>query len=272
MGEDLLHVIILALIEGVTEFLPISSTGHLVVGKAILGFDRLGAVFEIVIQIGAVCAVFLYYRKSLLTQTSQLRAGGGLARFWLLIAVACFPAAGLGLLLEARIEADLFSPRVVALALVAGGVALLLVERRLGGRMDDEDALRFADLNVRQALVVGAAQALALIPGMSRSGCSIVGGLLAGMNRRAATEFSFLLAIPLLGGTTVYKLLKALPSLGAEEMLLLFIGAALSGIFAWIAIDWLLRYVSRHSFVVFGLYRIVAGGLILLALAAGVLA
>ena len=269
MGEDLLHVIILALIEGVTEFLPISSTGHLIVGKALLGFDRLGTVFEIVIQIGAVCAVILYYRKSLLTQSSQLRAEGELTRFWLLIVVASLPAVALGLLLEARIESDLFAPRVVALALIAGGVALLAVERRLDGRTAHDDGLRFAELTLRQALIVGAAQTFALIPGMSRSGCSIVGGLLAGMNRRAATEFSFLLAIPLLGGTTVYKLIKSLPSLGAEEVFLLANGAALSGIVAWIAIGWLLRYVSRHSFVGFALYRIVAGGLILLALATG---
>ena len=273
MSEDILSVVILALIEGLTEFLPISSTGHLIVGKSLLGFDALGTVFEIVIQIGAVCAVILYYRKSLRGQLSRLRGDAGMRRFWLHVAVACAPAAALGLLFEARIEADLFAPRVVALALLAGGAALLLLEWLLKDRIrPGAEALRFDELSMRQALIVGAVQALALIPGASRSGSSIAGGLLAGLSRRAATEFSFYLAIPLLGGATVYKLLKSLPLLGADELLLLLLGAALSALFAWIAIDWLLRYISRHSFVIFGVYRIVAGVVILLAVANGGLA
>ena len=266
----MLRVVILALIEGVTEFLPVSSTGHLIVGKRLLGFDALGTVFEIVIQLGAVCAVIHYYRDMLRGHIARIGKEAGAQRFWLLVAVACAPAALLGLLFEARIEANLFAPQVVALALMAGGAALLLVEWLLRGRAAaDAQPLRLADLSLRQALIVGAAQTLALLPGMSRSGCSIVGGLLAGMGRRGATEFSFLLAIPLLGGATLYKLVKSLPLLGADELLLLGLGAALSGIFAWLAMDWLLRYISRHSFVVFGVYRIAAGGLILLALASG---
>ena len=273
MGEDLLRVAVLALIEGVTEFLPISSTGHLIVGKSLLGFDALGTVFEIIIQIGAVCALILYYRKSLLAQAAQFRVNTEVQRFWQLIFVACLPAVALGLLLETQIETILFSPQVVALALIAGGVALLLVEHILRDRsLGNTHALQFAELTMRQALIVGAVQALALIPGVSRSGSSIVGGLLAGLNRRAATEFSFYLAIPLLGGATVYKLLKTLPVLGTDELLLLATGVLLSGLFAWLAIDWLLGYISRHSFVLFGLYRIVAGGLILLAVAGEVIA
>lgn len=273
MGEDLLRVAVLALVEGVTEFLPISSTGHLIVGKSLLGFDALGTVFEIVIQIGAVCALALYYRKSLRDQAAQFRVNAQVRHFWQLILVACLPAAALGLLLETQIEAALFTPQVVALALIAGGFALLLVEHFLRGRsLGESRSLQIAELTLRQALIVGAVQALALIPGVSRSGSSIVGGLLAGMNRRAAAEFSFYLAIPLLGGTTVYKLVKSLPLLGADELLLLAVGAALSGVFAWLAIDWLLGYISRRSFAIFGAYRIVAGGLILLAVAGEVIA
>lgn len=273
MGEDLLRVAVLALVEGVTEFLPISSTGHLIVGKSLLGFDALGTVFAIVIQIGAVCALILYYRKSLRAQAAQFRVNAEVRRFWLLILVACLPAVALGLLLETQIENALFTPQVVALALIAGGIALLLVEHILRGRsLGDARALQIAELTMQQALIVGAVQALALIPGVSRSGSSIVGGLLAGLNRRAATEFSFYLAIPLLGGATVYKLAKSLPVLGADELLLLAVGALLSGLFAWLAIDWLLGYISRHSFVLFGAYRIVAGGLILLAVAGGIIA
>ncbi|MCY4146986.1 MAG: undecaprenyl-diphosphate phosphatase [Chloroflexi bacterium] len=273
MGEDLLRVAVLSLVEGITEFLPISSTGHLIVGKALLGFDALGTVFEIVIQIGAACALILYYRKSLGAQAAQFRVNAEVRRFWQLILVACLPAAALGLLLEAQIETALFTPQVVALALIAGGVALLAVEYYMGGKpCGDARALQFAELTLRQALMVGAAQALALIPGVSRSGSSIVGGLLAGMNRREATEFSFYLAIPLLGGATLYKLVKSLTVLGADELLLLAAGALLSGLFAWLAIDWLLGYIARHSFVLFGVYRIVAGALVLLAVAGGVIA
>ncbi|MCY3574899.1 MAG: undecaprenyl-diphosphate phosphatase [Chloroflexi bacterium] len=273
MGEDLLRVAALALVEGLTEFLPISSTGHLIVGKALLRFDALGTVFEIVIQFGAACALLLYYRKSLLAQVAQFPSNAEVRRFWLLILVACLPAAALGLLLEAQIEANLFSPQVVALALIAGGIVLLLVERYLRGRtLHDARALQINELTLRQALIVGAAQAFALIPGVSRSGSSIVGGLLTGLNRRAATEFSFYLALPLLGGTTVYKLVKSLPELSGDALLLLAVGTALAGFFAWMAIDWLLGYVSRHSFALFGVYRIVAGGLIWLAAAGGVIA
>ncbi len=273
MGEDILSVVILALIEGLTEFLPISSTGHLIVGKSLLGFDALGTVFEIVIQIGAVCAVILYYRKSLRAQVSQLRVDADTRRFWLLVAVACLPAVALGLLFEARIEAELFAPQIVALALMAGGAGLLLLEWLLQDSVAmDAGKLRFDQLSLRQALIVGAIQALALIPGVSRSGSSIAGGLLAGLSRRAATEFSFFLAIPLLGGVTLYKLAKSLPLLGGDELFLLLLGAAFSAFFAWLAIDWLLRYISRHSFVIFGVYRIVAGALILLAVSAEVIA
>ncbi len=270
MGEDLLRVAVLALVEGITEFLPVSSTGHLIVGKALLGFDALGTVFEIVIQIGAVCALVLYFRKSLRAQAAQFPVNAEVRRFWLLILVACLPAAALGLLLETPIETALFTPQVVALALIAGGIALLLVEHFLRDRsLGDSRELQFAEITLRQALIVGAVQALALIPGVSRSGSSIVGGLLVGLDRRAAAEFSFYLAIPLLGGTTIYKLVKSLPLLGADELLLLATGALLSGLFAWLAIDWLLGYISRHSFGLFGVYRIVAGGLILLAVAGG---
>ncbi len=273
MGEDLLRVAALALVEGLTEFLPISSTGHLIVGKALLGFDALGTVFEIVIQIGAVCALLLYYRKSLLAQAAQFPVNAAVRRFWLSILVACLPAATLGLLLETQIESSLFSPQVVALALIFGGIALLLVEHVLRGRPPRAArALQWEELTLRQALIVGVVQAFALIPGVSRSGSSIVGGLLTGLDRRAATEFSFYLAIPLLGGTTIYTLVQSLPLLGGDELLLLAVGTALSGLFAWLAIDWLLGYISRHSFALFGVYRILAGGLILLAVAGDVIA
>lgn len=274
MIDDVLKVLILALIEGVTEFLPISSTGHLIVGAALLDFDRmLPPLFEIFIQVGAVAAVLVYYRRTLSDQARQLRASASVRRFWLMIVLASAPAALIGILFQQQVEALFFSFQVVAASLIFGGVAILLVERmprfKAGFADDAGDA---SSVTMRQAALIGLAQVLALIPGMSRSGSSIVGGMLAGLSRRRATEFSFFLAIPLLGGATLYKLLTSLDTLGAEQLILLVLGAALSGLFAWLAIDLLLRFIARHSFVAFGYYRIAAGALILLAVSAGVIA
>ena len=273
MIEDLTKVLILALIEGVTEFLPISSTGHLIVGAAALNFDAMvPPIFEIFIQIGAVAAVLVYYRKLLAKQVSQLSHSPSTRRFWLMIALACAPVALLGILFQKEVESLFFSARVVAGSLIFGGFAILFVERLPRFRPGSaDDAAGLTSVTLRQAVLVGLVQTLALIPGMSRSGCSIVGGMLAGLDRRAATEFSFFLALPLLGGATLYKFVTTMNELGTEQLLLLLLGAALSAVFAWLAIDWLLNFISRHSFIAFGYYRIVAGLLILLAVASGAL-
>ena len=267
--DDIVKVIILSLIEGITEFLPVSSTGHLIIGTAALNFAIAGPVFEIFIQVGAVAAVIFYYRRTLVRQAGQVGSHPATRRFWLLILLALVPAAGLGFLLGEQIQAVLFSPVAVAISLIVGGVAFLLVERlpqfRKAGH---ENTARMTEITVSQALTVGLVQVLALIPGMSRSGSSIIGGMLAGMNRQTATEFSFFLAIPVLGGATVYKLLSSLDALRPDELMLLLLGAALSGVFAWFTIDWLLKFISGSSFVIFGYYRIVAG-LVILAFAAG---
>ena len=225
MAEDIIKVIILSFIEGITEFLPISSTGHLVVGTSLLNFDVMGSVFEIFIQIGAVAAVILYYRRTLLAHAQQLKTVATVRRFWALVALGSMPAALTGLLFGAQIVALLFSPRVVAVSLIVGGIAFLLVERVLPAQQLRADtAMNVTNVTLRQAIVVGMVQVLALVPGVSRSGSSIVGGILAGMNRRLATEFSFFMAIPLLGGATVYKLLATLDTLDSSQLFLLFLG------------------------------------------------
>ena len=267
---EIFQVILLSLIEGITEFLPVSSTGHLIVGGALLDFDGRDGVFEIFIQFGAVVALLLYYRKTFAEHASLAASSMAIRRFWLLILLACVPAALLGLLFNDLIFAALFSPRVVALALIAGGIALLLVER-LPSVRDNSRGRPLTDVTLRQALIVGGAQALALIPGMSRSGASIVGGMLAGMHRRQATEYSFFLAIPLLGSATLYRLIIALGALQPHDLALLLLGAFLSSVFAWLAIDWLLTYVTRNKLAVFGIYRVIAGALILAASLAGVI-
>ena len=272
MIEDVLKVAILSLIEGVTEFVPISSTGHLIVGTALLNFDAIGSVFEIFIQIGAVAAVIVYYRKTLGRQASFLGASAEIRRFWLTIVLGSAPAVVLGYWFAEPIESLLFTPRVVAFSLIVGGIAFILVERLPRFHQNgDVEGVKLTDVTLRQALIIGLVQALALIPGMSRSGSSIIGGILAGLNRRIATEFSFFLAIPLLGGATLYKFITSMDSLAADQLALLLLGAVLSAYFAWRAIGWLLKFISRHSFVAFGVYRIVAGLLILLAVSSGLI-
>lgn len=271
MTEDIIKVVILALVEGVTEFLPISSTGHLIVGTSLLGLNGMGAVFEIFIQFGAVMAVVLYYRKTLRGQVAKFHLSSEVRRFWSLIALGCLPAAALGFLAGDRIGQLLFSPQVVAVSLIAGGVVFLLVERMPVSQKCAGDQATVTQITARQALTVGLVQMLALIPGASRSGSSIIGGILSGLSRRQATEFSFLLAIPLLGGATLYRLATVFHSLDPEELFLLLLGAALAAVFAWFSIDWLLRYVSNNNFVIFGYYRIVAGLLILSAAYSGLI-
>ena len=231
MIEDIIKVVILSLIEGVTEFLPISSTGHLIVGTSLLNFDVMGSVFEISIQFGAVIAVTVYYRRTLCAHFVKFRSSQLARRFWSLVALGCFPAAAFGFSFGEQLEALLFSPQVVAMSLIVGGAVFLLVERRLPPlQLEDDDLGSITDITVGQAVTVGIVQMLALIPGVSRSGSSIIGGMLSGLNRRVATEYSFFLAMPLLGGATLYKFALVLDSFGSERSILPVLGrSAFSG-------------------------------------------
>lgn len=258
---EILKAAILGLVEGVTEFLPISSTGHLIVASSLLGFQgSLGGTFEIFIQLGAVLAVVWFYRRDLWSQAQRLPKDRAVQRLWLNVAIAFVPAAALGFLLHEWIKAVLFSPAVVALALIVGGVVLILVERRdhAGGTAS------LMDISPRQALVVGIAQVLSLVPGTSRSAASIVGGLLGGLDRSTATAFSFYLAIPTLGLATLFDLVTSLDQINRQDALLLAVGLAVAFVSALAAVGWLLRYVATHDFRPFGIYRIVAGMAVLL--------
>ncbi len=272
MLDDVAKVAVLALIEGITEFLPVSSTGHLIVAKALVNFDAVGAVFEIFIQLGAVLAVVFHFRRLLQVNAVASARTSRARRFWLTIALASAPAAVVGFTFQEQIENVLFSPTVIGVSLIAGGLVFVMLERSPRFENGTNAAqVKLTDITWRQAALVGVVQTLALIPGVSRAGSSIVGAMLAGMNRQIATEFSFLLAIPLLGGATIYKLLSSLGSLDQVQLAMLLLGAGLAALFARLAIDWLLRYVTRHSFMVFGYYRIVAGLLILAAVYTGLL-
>ncbi|MFN8373563.1 MAG: undecaprenyl-diphosphate phosphatase [Anaerolineae bacterium] len=259
---DLLKVILLGIVEGITEFLPISSTGHLIVAASLLNFQAAGTTFEIFIQLGAVIAVMAYYSQDLIRQVRTVRTDGGTQRLWMAIIIAFVPAGIVGFLFKDVIDAVLFNPRVVAISLIIGGIVFLIVERRGVGQSPSATAL--TEISPRQALLVGVAQTLALIPGVSRSGASIVGGMLAGLDRQVATQFSFYLAIPTLGIATVYSLAKSFSGLSSHDLVLLTLGTVVSGIIAWMSIAWLLRYVAHNTFVAFGYYRILAGIVILL--------
>lgn len=272
--SELIKVIILGIVEGITEFLPISSTGHLLVFSSILNAEvaaRLGGTFEIFIQIGAVLAVVGYYRHDLMHQVRNVTRDTSIQRLWLAVIIASIPAGLMGLLLRDFIKDVLFpqetAPLVVSITLILGGIVFLIVERRPENTKPKTTEL--SDITLRQALAIGLAQTLALVPGVSRSGASIIGAMLMGTNRRVATAFSFYLAIPVLGGATVLDLILSLDEINGDDLIYLFIGAIVSGIVAWIAIDWLLRYISNNNFVIFGYYRILAGFIILLLIAIG---
>lgn len=257
----LLHGLILGIVEGLTEFLPISSTGHLILVGDLLHFnDERGKLFEIVIQSGAILAVCWEYRQRLLAVLIGLPSSRLAQRFALNLLIAFLPLALLGLAFGKQIKAALFNPIVVALAFIAGGLIMLWAERRPHRiRIEEID-----DLSAMDALKLGLAQACALIPGTSRSGATIIGGLLFGLSRRAATEFSFFLAIPILFGAAVYQLWKERHLLVWDDLGLWLVGFAASFVSALFCVRWLLRYIATHDFSLFAWYRI-AFGLIVLA-------
>jgi undecaprenyl-diphosphatase len=269
--SDWLKVIQLGIVEGVTEFLPISSTAHLLIASDLMNFPptrEMRDTFDIFIQLGAVVAVAFYYSRDLLAQAQAIPRSAQTQRFWLGIFVAFLPAAIIGLLLHSWIKAVLFSPLVIALALIIGGIIFIVIERR---PLRTPTVHEPQQISLRQALGIGIAQVFAMIPGTSRSGASIVGGMLAGLDRKTATTFSFYLAIPTLGAATVFELVTNLDQLGGRDLAYLIVGMVVSLIIAWLSIDWLLRYVSTNSFVAFGIYRIGIGVVVLVLIAMGIL-
>lgn len=269
--DELIKAGLLGVVEGVTEFLPVSSTGHLLVASHLLGFrGSEGGTFEIFIQFGALIALLAFYAGDLIAQAADVVSGaGGARRFWLCVLVGSLPVGVIGLALHGWIKTVLFaSPTLIAVSLIVGGLLLILVEKLPARAVT---TARMEAITLPQALVAGTTQVLALVPGVSRSGASIVGGMLVGLNRETATRFSFYLAIPTLGAATLLELVTALRRLSGGEVVLLAVGTAVAAIVAFASIGWLLRYVSRNSFVPFGVYRIAVGVLILLLVQRGAL-
>ena len=261
----LIKAAIMGIVEGLTEFLPISSTGHLILTSSLLNFSappfspEKAQAFDIAIQTGAIFAVILVYWQKIRETVVQLPSSAQARRFALNVIIAFFPAVLLGLLFGKAIKAHLFTPQVVATTFILGAFIILWAEKRQKtARIHSVD-----DMSPWDALKVGMVQCFAMIPGTSRSGATIIGGMLLGLDRKVATDFSFFLAIPTLIGAGIYSLYKARGVLSMNELPVFMVGLVFAFISAWLCVRWLLKFISSHSFVPFAWYRIVFGVIVL---------
>ncbi len=265
----LVKAAIMGIVEGLTEFLPISSTGHLILAGQLLDLhgDKQ-KVFDIAIQTGAILAVILVYWQKIRSTIAALPTDAQARRFAANVAIGFFPAVVCGLLLGGLIHQHLYRPSVVATSFIVGGFIILWAERRqrTAVRIEEADDMRWTD-----ALKVGLVQCLALLPGTSRSGATIIGGMLLGLSRKAATDFSFYLAIPTLIGAGAYSLFKERALLSVDDLPTFGVGLLFAFISAWLCVRWLLRYVSSNSFIPFAWYRIAFGLVVLLTSWTGVI-
>jgi len=257
----LIKALILGLVEGITEFLPVSSTGHLIIAGDMLRFnDEIGKAFEIVIQLGAILAVCWEYRRKLLHVAGGITRDPAARRFAVNLFIAFLPAAILGLLFIKTIKAHLFQPFTVAIAFIVGGLIIFWVEKRhrYEPRITSVDDMQWGD-----ALKVGLAQVFSLIPGTSRSGATIMGGMIFGLSRQAATEFSFFLAIPVMFAATFYDLYKHWDLMNAQVLVVFAAGFITAFLSAFFVVKALLKYVAGHTFVAFAWYRVIFGAILL---------
>jgi undecaprenyl-diphosphatase len=275
----LAKAVVLGVVEGLTEFLPISSTGHLILVGDLLNFnDERGKAFEVIIQFGAILAVCWEFREKLWKVASTLKTNVISRRFVINLLIASIPAMGLALIFGKHIKAVLFSPIPVASAFIVGALIIFWAERRqtkITNSVGKSYIHSVDDLTPLDALKVGLAQCAALIPGTSRSGATIIGGMLFGLPRAVATEFSFFLAIPVIGGATAYELLKLWKnpvSLSGDFTWAIVVGFISAFISAFICVRWLIHYVAGHNFIPFAWYRIVFGLLVLISAYSGLVA
>ncbi len=257
---------VLGIIEGLTEFIPVSSTGHLLLAGHFMGFESAGKTFEVVIQLGAVLAIIALYAARLWQVFSTAHRDPAALRFIVSVALAFIPAVVIGVLAHDFIKSVLFeSPRVIATMLILGGIVLLVVDRAAPAPVH-QDAMQ---IPFGKALAIGFIQCLALVPGVSRSGSTIVGALMLGVERRAAAEFSFFLSMPTMAGAFAYDLYKNRDILDFSALSDIAVGFGCAFVTALIVARWVLGYVSQHGFAVFGWWRIIVGTAALLALWAG---
>jgi len=259
-NATLLGALILGLVEGLTEFIPVSSTGHLILLGDLIGFQGPpGRVFEVAIQFGAILAICWIYRAKLFGTVLGLASEPADRRFAINVAIAFLPALVLGFTLHSFIKNALFNPWVVSVALIVGGVAILWIERHL----PDTEIRDVDEMTPWLAFKIGCCQAIAMIPGVSRSGATIMGALLMRVERKTATEFSFFLAIPTMLGATVYDLYKNRADLSVDDLHLIGVGFAVAFVAALFVVRWVVRFVQTHGFAPFGWYRIAIGSAML---------
>ena len=255
----------MGVVEGLTEFLPVSSTGHLILTGALLGtHNEKGKVFEVAIQTGAIFAVILVYWPKIRSTLAALPSQPKAQRFALNVLIGFLPAVLVGLVLYKTITAYLFTPLVVASSFIVGGVIIWWAEKRQQNNPAAARIQTVDDMTALDALKVGLVQCLGMVPGTSRSGATIVGGMLLGLSRQAATDFSFFLAIPTLIGAGVYSLYKARALLSVGDIPMFAVGLLFSFISAWLCVRWLLRYIANHSLIAFAWYRVAFGLVVLL--------
>jgi len=260
----LIKAALMGVVEGLTEFLPISSTGHLILAGALLGFnDDKAKVFDIAIQTGAIGAVILVYWQKIRATLVALPTDTQARQFAVNVLIAFVPAVLLGLLFGKAIKAHLFTPMVVASTFILGGVVILWAERKQAQLPGAVRIQEVDDMSWKDALKVGLVQCLAMVPGTSRSGATIIGGMLMGLSRKAATDFSFYLAIPTLMGAGAYSLFKERALLSWADVPMFGVGLLASFFSAWLCVRWLLRFIATHSFIGFAWYRIVFGVVVL---------
>ena len=258
---DIIHAVILGIIEGITEFLPISSTGHLIVASEFMGLPQTkeNTAFEIIIQLSAILAVIANYKDKFHPKHFEL---------WVKVLIAFLPLAIIGFIFKDQIKA-LFSIQVVAVMFIVGGIVFLIIEYFQKNAVPT--TLDVEDITYKQAIWVGIAQVFSMIPGTSRAGSTIVGALLTGMSRKASAEFSFLLALPVMGAVSGYEILKNYKDFNSESLLTLAIGFVVSFIVAYFTMKLFLRFLEKFTFVGFGIYRIIFGAVLLYLLYTGVL-
>lgn len=258
---DIIHAVILGIIEGITEFLPISSTGHLIVGSELLGLPKTKAntAFEVIIQLSAILAVIANYKDKFHPKHIQL---------WIKLFIAFLPIAAIGFLFSDQIKA-LFSVQVVATMFIIGGIVFLILEYFQKDRIPN--TIEVEDVSYKQAALIGIAQVFAVIPGTSRAGSTIVGALLVGLSRKASAEFSFLLALPVLAAASGYDFLKHYKEFNSADYLLLAVGFVVSFIVAYFSMKLFIRFLEKFTFVGFGIYRIVFGVVLLYLISIGII-
>lgn len=261
MFVDIIKAIILGIIEGLTEFLPVSSTGHLIIANKVLVFEGAFAnLFSVVIQSGAILAVIIYFRDKLLPKFDTKEHFIEYAKFIGIVCIAIIPAALIGIPFEEAIEVYLFNSTTVAIALIVGAGLLFLADRKNRVvKVEDEHAI-----TVKQAIIVGCFQCLAMIPGMSRSASTIVGGLVVGFSRSVAAEFSFFMSVPTILGASLIKLIKTDLIFSTQEIIVLIVGSVVSFVVAYYVIAFFMNYIKKRDLKIFAYYRIILGILVIL--------